>query len=359
MTNSAIRRSLPLLALSLTLALLASACGRSGSSYGPDVWAVVDGREVRKADIEKAHRMAAPPPETPPLEEELLFAQFGTLDDFITQDILLARARAGNLTVEESEVDRSFKERQGDATEAALNEELTRRGITREDVRESLRRDLLVQKLLDRDVVAKVNVTDAEIDVFFAANKERFNIKETQYRLAQIVVTPARDAEVANRMRDDAATPEAARRKIEAIIGQLKGGANFAQVAADYSEDPRSAPQGGDLGFVSESQLRSAPAEMRDVVFKMDVGNVRTLSASGGYTIVLLAGKEVAGQRDLNSPGVRDQIRQGLRQNRDQLLRAAYIAAARSGAAVDHRLAKTLMDRPTAPPASVLPTPGK
>jgi peptidyl-prolyl cis-trans isomerase SurA len=343
----------------LVLAVSAGACGPSTPAYGPDVWAVVDGRQILKTDVERAYRSVVPPADPPPPQEELLAAQLSVLDELITQNILIARARATGLDVADSEVDTSFAERRGQATEAAMDEQLTRRGLSRDDVRDALRRELFVGKLLERDVAAKVNVTDAEVEAFFAGNRAQFNLAEAQFRLAQIVVTPRRDGATNNRLNDDAGTPEEARRKIEMIIARLKGGADFAEVAADYSEDPQSAPQGGDLGFIAESALREAPPQLSEVVLKMEPGNVNTLAVGGGYTIVLLLAKEPAGQRDLGTPGVRDQIRDGLRERKDRLLRAAYLAEARHGAVVDHRLARSIVDGQAAAPAGVMPGPGK
>jgi peptidyl-prolyl cis-trans isomerase SurA len=350
-----------LLAAVLTTGLVTGACGTSTPTYGADVWAVVDGREIRKADVEKAYRSLVPPATVPPAEEDLLLGQLNALDELITQDILVARARAAGLQVSESEVDTSFAERRGETTEAAMDQQLSQRSLTRDDVRDALRRELFVKKLLERDVVARVNVTDADVEAFFNANRGRFNLAEAQYRIAQIVVTPQADPQTNNRRNDDARTAQEARRKIEGLIAQLKGGADFGQVAAEYSEDPQSAQQGGDLGFIAESQLRQAPAPLRDVVLQMQPGNVNTLAIGGGYTIVLLVAKEPAGQRELSSPGVREQIKDGLVEREDRLLRASYIAAARHGAVVDHRISRSIVDRysAAAPPAVTPAAPGK
>ena len=67
--------------------------------------------------------------------------------------------------------------------------------------------------------------------------------------LASVVVTPVRDQQVANRTGDDAATPQAAAEKVKMLMERLKAGANFAELAMGYSEDPETAPRGGDLGL--------------------------------------------------------------------------------------------------------------
>jgi peptidyl-prolyl cis-trans isomerase SurA len=339
--------------------VVTAACGGRSPEYGPDVWAVVDGRAISKSDVEKAYRSVAQPTLIPPPAEELLTTQLGVLDELITQNILMARARATGIDVPDAEIDKAFADRRGSMTDAAMNEQLSRRNLTQEDVREALRRELFVQKLLERDVVSKIAVTDAEIEQFFNDNRGVFNLTEAQYRIAQIVVTPQRNPQTNNRLGDDAATSQEALRKVEMLIARLKGGADFAEVAMDYSEDPQSAMQGGDLGFIAESALKQAPPQLRDVVLKMVPGNVNTLMVGGGYTIVLLVAHEPAGQRDLSTPGVRDQIRDGLKERRERLLRTAYLAEARAGAAVDLRIARAVVAGQGAAPPAVMPAPGK
>jgi peptidyl-prolyl cis-trans isomerase SurA len=61
-------------------------------------------------------------------------------------------------------------------------------------------------------------------------------------------------------------------------------------------------------------------------------------------TILFVVAKEPAGQRDLSTPGVRDRIIAGLRSGREQLLRSAYLASARSDARVENYLAKKVVE---------------
>lgn len=343
--------------LCLVAGLLVTACGDSAAvrpTPGPDVWAVVDGREISRADVELASRAMVQPSPVPPSESEQLTTYLNVLDELITQDILAARATATGLVASESEVDAAFAERRGELTDAEMTERMGQRGLTQADVRTVLRREILVEKLFERDVAAKAVVTDPEVVAFFEANRDRFSLAEAQYRIAQIIITPVRDPQVANRMNDDATTADQARQKAAMLFERLRGGADFGTLAADYSEDPESAPQGGDLGFIPESALRQAPPQMRDLVLKMEPGNVNTLEAGGGFTIVLLVAKEPAGQRDLAMPGVRENIREGLTQQKDSLLRTAYIAEARHSAVVDHRLARAVVAGEGQPPPGLL-----
>jgi peptidyl-prolyl cis-trans isomerase SurA len=337
--------------------MLAS-CSRADApkSYGPDVWAVVDGREIRREDVERAHRIAVQPTIPPPSEEETLTMKLGVLDELISQDILLARASAAGLQVADTEVDTAFADRRRGLSDEAFAKQLSDRGLTPEEVKNVLRRDLMIQKLIERDITSKVAVSDAEITAFYDLNKAQFNLTETQYRIAQIVITPVRDPALRNRMNDDAATPPDAEKKAQMLMERLRGGADFAALAMDYSEDPQSGPQGGDLGFVPASRLNQAPPELRNLVLQMEPGTVRAATLGGAHTLVLLIAREPAGQRELSTPTVRDGIRDALRERKDRLLRTAYLASSRNNTVVDNRLAQTLVDAQGKPPAGTAAT---
>lgn len=347
----------------LVLAGLAGAC-RSGPTpaaappVSADTWAVVDGREIKREDVEKAYRRMTQVNQTPS-DEEALAAKLGLLDELIVQDILLAKARGLKIEVPESELDTAYNEARKGIPDEAFQKELTQRKLTAPDMREGLRRELLVQKLMEREVTSKVAVADQDVEAFFNANRARFNFAEDAYHIAQIVITPVREPQVGNRTGDDATTPEAATAKTGKLLERLKAGDSFRELAMDYSEDAESAQRGGDLGFMPLSALKQAPPPLRDAVLKLAPGNVRVVSAGGGHAIVLLVARESAGQRDLSTPGVKENIGNTLRGRREQLLRSAYLSAARSDAEVVNHLARRLVESQGKTPSLLPAAPGK
>jgi peptidyl-prolyl cis-trans isomerase SurA len=340
--------------------LLAAACSNQAPAPpSPDVWATVDGREIRKDDVERAYRRAASPASTPS-DDEALTARLGILDDLIDQDVLLARAQALKIEVADADVEKAFTERRSNISDEAFQKELTQRALTADDMKRDLRRQLMVDKLMDQEVGSKIAIDDETIRAFYEQNRARFNVAETRHRIAQIVVAPGRDPQLRNRTGDDAATPAEAQRKLQMLVERLKGGADFAALAMDYSEDPQSAPQGGDLGFIPASALNEVAPQLRETVLKATPGDVATVSIGGAHAIVLLVDRETAGQRDLNTPGVRDGIRDMLRQRREQLLSAAYLAVAREEADVVNHLARRLVEaRGAIPSLGLSPTGGR
>jgi peptidyl-prolyl cis-trans isomerase SurA len=182
-------------------------------------------------------------------------------------------------------------------------------------------------------------VTDEDISAFYEQNRAQFNLAETQFRLAQIVVTPTRNPQVQNRANSDAATAAEAKQKANMLMERIRGGADFGEVALDYSEDPQTTAQRGELGFVPLSALSQAPPQLKAAVEAMEPGSVNLLSIGSDYTILMLLSREEAGQRELSAPEVRDGIRDMLRARQEELLRTAYITAAREDADVTNYLA--------------------
>ncbi len=341
----------------LALAIVAGAC-RSTPAAPPvsaNAWAVVNAREITRDDVDKAYRRTDQSAQ-PLGEDEAFAAKLALLDDLIAQELFLAKARDLKIDITESELDTAFAEARKNIPEETFKQELAKRYLTAADMREGLRRELLVQKLFAREVSSKVSVTDPEISAFYEANKSQFNRTEDAYRVAQIVVTPARENQVTNRTGSDATTALESVTKIRMIMDKLKGGAQFSEVAADFSEDPQSAPRGGDLGFIPLSVVQKYPPRLRDAVLNANPGSAKAIGDGNGFVIVLVLGKDSAGQKDLGTPGVKDAISQSLKSRREQLLRSAYINALRNGAVIENLIAKRVVESqgkvPTLAPAA-------
>jgi peptidyl-prolyl cis-trans isomerase SurA len=336
-------------ALAAAILVAASACQSKPAPPPPkpvvsaDTWATVDGHAVTRDYVEKEFRRLRQGTETLSPEETTL-AKVGILEDLILEHVLLTKAASLGVTIPDSELDAAYNEAKKNIPDEAFQKELAQRNLTPADMRDGLRREILGRKLMEREVTAKITITDQEVIDFFNANRANFNLREDAYHLAQIIVTPARDPQIANRSGDDATTPQAAATKVQMLMERLKGGAAFGDLARDYSEDPQTAPRGGDLGLVPLSAIKQASPLLREAALKTSVGAARVVNENGIMTILFVVAKEPAGQRDLSTPGVRDRIIAGLRSGREQLLRSAYLASARSDARVENYLAKKVVE---------------
>jgi peptidyl-prolyl cis-trans isomerase SurA len=344
----------------LAAAWLCTGCRSTPATPAPavsaDTWAVVDGRTITREDVDKAYRRMRDPSQTLS-DEEVLAGKLTLLNDLIVQDILLAKARTLKLEVPQSELDTAYANAKKNLADDVFQQELTRRGVMAEDMREGLRRELITQKVIDQELKPKIAVTDQAVTDFFTANRAQFHLAEESYHIAQIVVTPVRDPQVTNGTGDDAATPQAAAAKVRMLMERLKSGVSFRDLATGYSEDPESAPRGGDLGLVPMSRLKQAPPALRDAVLNKSPGAVNVASAGGAYTLVLVVAHEPAGQRDLSTPGVRDRITETLRARKEQLLRMAYLTSIRNDADVVNYLARRVVESKGATPDLPLASP--
>ena len=168
---------------------------------------------------------------------------------------------------------------------------------------------------------------------------------EPQYHLAQIVITPRADPTVHNRKNDKATNEAEAGRKAAMLAQRLSAGADFTELAMDYSEDG-TASTGGDLGFVPESALNQSDPSLKKAVLAMKPGQETQPIATkgGGYRILKLLAKEAAGQRQFSDAQVQQAIRDALRTRKEQLLRSAYLVEARDDAHVLNYLARQVLE---------------
>lgn len=257
-----------------------------------------------------------------------------------------------NLVASDAEVEDKFTESKSPYTEEEFQRKLQETGLTVNDLKSDIRRQLSIQKLLNREVVAKISITDQDISDFYAKNRAQFNVAEPQYHIAQIVITPRPDPSVHNRKSDKAANEAEAGRKAATLSQKLKAGADFTQLAMDYSEDS-TASSGGDLGFVPESAFNKSDPALKRMVLSMASGQVSQPIPGGGgrYTILKLIAKEPAGQRELSDPQIQQGIREMLRNRKEQLLRSAYLTEARDEAHVANYLARQIIESAAKLPA--------
>jgi peptidyl-prolyl cis-trans isomerase SurA len=337
---------LPFAALLFIFAAVFVANGcKNTAAPSPDVWAVVNGKEIKRDEVEKYYRTRISPEGQEPSQEEALSLKLNVIDELINNEILLERAKKLNLEASDGEVEDKFTEFKSPYTEDEFQRQLKERGVTVEDLKNTVRRELSIQKLINREVVSKVAITDQDIADFYNANRPQFNVAEPQYRIAQIVVTPRKEPQIRNRKNDDASNEAEAQRKVKMLVDRLNSGADFSQLAMDYSEDMNSAATGGDLGYVPESALNQSDPALKKLVIGLKPGQVSPpIVLKDSIRILKLVTREAPGLRGLTDPQVQQSIRDTLRNRKEQLLRASYLAVARDDARVTNYLAQQVLE---------------
>ena len=316
-------------------------------SIPENIAATVNGRNISFVELEKQYQaqFGSANAAQKPSEDQIQIQRLEVLRTMIDNEILLQRAEKEGLMATDADVEARFGELKAPYTQEEFQRQLALRHMTVDDWKAQLRRDLSINKLLNKDIASRITITDQDVRNFYEGNKASFNIAEPQIHMAQILVTPNPDPSVHNLKNDKAQNEDQARRKIEMLNDRIRQGEDFAMLAQNYSEDPNTAPNGGDLGFIPESALQKVSPDLKKTIDGMTPGQVtQPLHMQEGYRILRLISREPAGQRELNDPQVQQTIRETLFNRRDNLLRAAYYEVARDGASVTNYLALSIAE---------------
>ncbi|HEY1940312.1 MAG TPA: SurA N-terminal domain-containing protein [Candidatus Angelobacter sp.] len=316
--------------LSLAMAALPlTGCTSRGSDK--DVMAKVNGYKILRSEVDKTYntQVAGSPQKPTPTEEEAL--RLNVLGQIIYNQLQLQKAEKLGIVASEDEVESKFSQAKAPYTQEQFQKLLKDRGLSEEDYKLEIRRNLTVDKLLNKEIASKVTISDSDIQNYYNQNKAEFNLIEPRYNLATIFVSNQPTNEQGTAV-DRAQLDAQAKKKIQIIYNRLESGEDFTELAQKYSEDPDTARSGGVVGPVPETQIKNLDPVTRDAIQKLKAGqwtpilpalDNRTHTPSG-YQIVRLNAKEGAGQRDFNDPQVQQFIRNKLRSQREQILKTAY-----------------------------------
>jgi peptidyl-prolyl cis-trans isomerase SurA len=326
-----------------------SACNRNSS--GGDVMAAVNGRKIYRSEVDKYYANQTAGSDQQPVGEQAVSLRLSILNELMETEILMQRAEKLGLLATDEEVDRKLNEIKSPYTAEEFNKRLQDKKITLEDFKRDLRRSLTRDKVLNKEITSRINITDQDVSTYYKEHKAEFNLIEAQYHLAKIMVSGVAGGQVHNLQNSKAQNGAEALKKTQMVANRLDSGDDFATMAMNYSEDPDTSNNGGDIGMVPESSLKTADPATRDAVMKLKPGQytpvIPVVNPNNhqpvGYIIWKLIAKEPAGQRDLNDPRVQQAIRQQLRDRREQLLKAAYYESLRDDAKVRNYYAEEVL----------------
>jgi parvulin-like peptidyl-prolyl isomerase len=331
-------------------ALVLSGCATGGTPSNDNmVAATVNGRNIMLQEVERGvNRQAGG---NPSLLSQLQLAQarLTVLDELIKREVLFQRAEREKVLPTEAQIDGAIaqqKEQTG-MTQEDFEKGLKAQNMSMETLREEARKTLAITALQDK-YSGKITISDREVEDFYNSNRESFK-NQRGVALAMIMVDPADNAGTG--IADDAKNDADAKLKIDNIYQQLQGGADFATVARAKSEDINSLRGGGDIGFATEEDLRTNgfPPELISNFFgSMQVGDyTQPSNFRGKWYIFKLAEKRLQTENlTLDSPGVRQQITQGLTNQRKQILNAALLEVAINEARIVNNLAANMINNP-------------
>ena len=230
-----------------------------------------DLNEERRVFLEQLKASNVTPPPNDVLDKQVL-------QRLIIERALLQYAKQSGIRVDDTTVERTILRV---AQENKLSPEEFRKVLEKENIpyanyRDDLRRQIIVQRVREREVDSKVMVTDAEVDNYLATVASQAG-GDSEYHLSHIYITVPEQA--------TPAVVDASRKRAEAALDEIKAGKSFGEVAATYSAAP-DASSGGDLGWRTSARL---PTVFADVVRTLKPGEVSgILRSPAGFHIVKL-----------------------------------------------------------------------
>lgn len=271
----------------------------------PEVVARVNGEAIGKAEFENAVRNleGRAGGQVPADQRDRVYR--GVLDQLIAYRLLVQETKARKIAIFDADIDARLTEiRKRFPSEEAFKKALAQQQLTEAQLREDARTDILVTKMLQFEV--KVSVSPQEVTTFYQQNPDKFQQGE-RVRASHILIRVPEKA--------DEKVKQEARAKAADVLKQVKSDQDFGALAKQHSQDPGSAPNGGDLGYFQQGQMVGA---FERAAFALKPGEVSDIVETPfGFHIIKLTEKQPP--RTVPIDEVRPQIEQFLQnQQREQ-----------------------------------------
>ncbi|PXX43809.1 peptidylprolyl isomerase [Undibacterium pigrum] len=222
-------------------------------------------------------KQGTPLPDRAALQKQLL-------ERMIIDRAQMQLAKENGMRVDDVMLDRTML-RLAEQNKMSLQEfrnQIEREGTSYAKFREEIRDDILKQRIREREVDSKIQVSETEIDNYLAAEANNKSAKQ-ELNLAHILVSIPEKA--------SAEQIAARRQRAEEALQKLRGGADFAKTAVTYS-DSSEALKGGDIGWREQDRL---PPLFVDAISKVKVGEFSEIVRSpNGFHIIKVNGKRAA-----------------------------------------------------------------
>ncbi|MDP2756693.1 MAG: peptidylprolyl isomerase [Desulfurivibrionaceae bacterium] len=256
-----------------------------------------------------------------PSETEMASLRESVLDKMVKLELLSQESKKAGIAVNTTDIDNELKGyKKGFADDKAFAKALGETGITEAELRKQIGKNLAIQKFIDTKFKGKVQVTEQDAKDFYNSNQDKF---------AQPEMAHARHILITAKETEPKADKDRKRAKLVQIQKQLKGGANFADLAKQFSDCP-SKERGGDLGFFPRGQMVK-PFEQ--AVFKMMPGDVSDIvETEFGYHLIKLEEKKPA--KTVSFDEAKAKITAYLTQEKVTANIEAFLTAAKSKATI-------------------------
>lgn len=303
--------------LFLGAALVLAGVGPALADNGKQaVAAEVNGKPIYKAELDKRVdlllRQINEQVDRAPTEEELKELRTHVLDDMIEYEMLLSESLKQKIEVSEAEINAEYERvKSSYVNEAGFAATLKQLGISETEFKQTLKNNLAITKLVDKEVVDKTKVTDEEAKAFYNDNPAIFEQSERVHarHILKLVEPNA-----------GAVEKDKKRKELEEVQRALKNGSDFSELALKYSDDP-SKVNGGDLGYFTRGRMVK-PFE--DAAFALKPGEISGIvETQFGYHIIKVEDRQPA--RKIAYEEIKDELMQNLAMRKRQDAISKYI----------------------------------
>jgi peptidyl-prolyl cis-trans isomerase SurA len=259
----------------------AAAAAEQSLTGGDRIAAVVNGDVISAADIANRARLFAISTGLPLSPEVIDRLKPQIRRQLIDERLRVQESQRRKIVIQDAQIAAAIKEieSRNSMQQGALRAKLAADGVSTRTLIDQIRAQLAWSQMLRDTVAEKVNIGDADV-----AEQQKLaaqQVGQMEYRVGEIFI-PA----------DDPANSADAQRFAETVISELRAGASFAMVAAQFSQT-QTALEGGQLGWIHSNQLDPAVAR---IVAQMPPGAVSNpVRVPGGFSVVTLQAKREIG----------------------------------------------------------------
>ena len=291
-----------------------------------DVVVHVNDLIISRSDVERAEQaLAQENAQAGATPAEAAERQKNLLRDMIDKQLLLSRGKELGINADAEVIrrlDEIRKQNHLDTMED-LEKAARQQGVSFEDFKAGIRDNVITQMVVRDEVGRRLQMTQAQEQAYYEAHKQEF-VQPEQIKLSEILVPTPADA-------NDAAIAQA-QAKADGIVGQLKAGGNFEELAKTNSGGPTAA-QGGDLGMYKRGALAKV---LEDQTFNLKAGEwTAPIRTRQGFVILKVTDHQVAGVAPLKD--VEQQVQEGMYTEAMGPKLREYLTKLREDAAIDIR----------------------
>lgn len=246
------------------------------------VVATVNGVEITESTLQEEIDKLPDYYKTGSIDEKTL--RSAILEQLIAKELLLAEAENEGIAVSSAELEAAIANITAEAqvTLEELEQKLEEQNVTIVEFREAIKTQIIINKLIEEQVLAEINVTEEELLSYYETQKETL----TEVRASHILICYTGALRCESNI-----TKEEALEQATALIERIKAGERFENLAKEYSTDPSAAFNGGDIGWFTKGQM---VAEFETAAFSLSEGEMTAepIETAFGYHIIMVTDKK-------------------------------------------------------------------